>query len=85
MGLALKAFFLVVGEARIALPDDLASRGEADIALDTLTSLLEAILASLCCDITFSEATSASLHAAAALAPSGPLASTNRWISELLP
>jgi len=32
MCLALKAFFLVVGEAKLASPDDLASHGEAGIA-----------------------------------------------------
>ena len=38
---------MVIGEAKIALPCDLASLGEAVLALSTLASLLEADLAPL--------------------------------------
>jgi len=45
LGLALKAFFLVIDEAKIALPCDLTSLGKIILALNALASLLEATLA----------------------------------------
>ena len=56
MGLALKAFFLVIGKAKIALPDDSISHDKADLALSTLVSLLETSLTLLRRAFDFSDA-----------------------------
>ena len=72
LGLSLKAFLLVIGKAKIALPKRVASQGEATI----LVLPLEVNLALLHRALSSSEAKIASL-----LAPNGVLSLASRQIS----
>jgi len=71
--LNLKGPFLVIGEAKIAAPHDLASHVEVGIALSALASSLEASLVVFSSVSSIYSAKLASLSACAALAPSGAL------------
>ena len=68
LGLASKVLILVIGEAKIASPHDLASHSEASIALSALAPLLEASLALLSSVPAFIEAELAAEHLCSASA-----------------